>query len=73
GKPPQYTFLPWIHTVGQTEIRRLDGVNTLNNSTITLSNISIQDTGNYTCTVDNGVPGLDRQVRQTGYKDVDVQ
>ncbi|KAL3887479.1 hypothetical protein ACJMK2_027420, partial [Sinanodonta woodiana] len=73
GNPPQYTFHPWIHTVGQTEIRRLEGVNTVNNSTLTLSNISIQDTGTYTCTVDNGVPGLDRQVNQIGYKDVDVQ
>ncbi|KAL3887585.1 hypothetical protein ACJMK2_027524 [Sinanodonta woodiana] len=73
GNPPQYTFHPWIHTVQQTEIRMLDGVNTVNNSTLTLSNISIQDTGRYTCTVDNGVPGLDRQVSQTGYKDVDVQ
>ncbi|KAL3887431.1 hypothetical protein ACJMK2_027373 [Sinanodonta woodiana] len=73
GNPPQYTFHPWIHTVGQTEIRRLEGVNTVNNSTLTLSNISIQDMGTYTCTVDNGVPGLDRQVNQIGYKDVDVQ
>ncbi|KAL3887601.1 hypothetical protein ACJMK2_027538, partial [Sinanodonta woodiana] len=73
GNPPQYTFHPWIHTVGQTEVRKLDGVNTVNNSTLILSNISIQETGNYTCTVDNGVPGLDRQVSQTGYIDVDVQ
>ncbi|KAL3887458.1 hypothetical protein ACJMK2_027399, partial [Sinanodonta woodiana] len=73
GNPPQYTFHPWIHKVGLTEMRTLDGVNTINNSTLTLSNISIQDTGTYTCTVDNAVPGLDRQVRQTGYKDVDVQ
>ncbi|KAL3887594.1 hypothetical protein ACJMK2_027533, partial [Sinanodonta woodiana] len=73
GNPPHYTFHPWIHRVGLTEIRKLDGVNTVNNSTLKLSNISIQDTGTYTCNVDNGVPGLDRQVNQTGYKDVDVQ
>ncbi|KAL3887515.1 hypothetical protein ACJMK2_027456, partial [Sinanodonta woodiana] len=66
GNPPQYTFHAWIHTVGQTEIRRLDGVNTVNNSTLTLSYISIQDTGNYTCTVNNSITGLNGQIDQMG-------
>ncbi|KAL3887455.1 hypothetical protein ACJMK2_027396, partial [Sinanodonta woodiana] len=66
GNPPQYTFHPWIHTFGQTEIRRLEGVNTVNNSTLTLSDISIQDTGTYTCTVDNSVTGPDGQINQVG-------
>ncbi|KAL3887532.1 hypothetical protein ACJMK2_027472 [Sinanodonta woodiana] len=73
GNPPQYTFHPWIHTVGQTEIRRLDGVNTVNNSTLTLSNISIQDTGNYTCTVNNSITGLNGQIDQMGNINIYVQ
>ncbi|KAL3887453.1 hypothetical protein ACJMK2_027394, partial [Sinanodonta woodiana] len=66
GNPPQYRFHPWIHTFGQTEIRRLEGVNTVNNSTLTLSDISIQDMGTYTCTVDNSITGPDGQINQTG-------
>ncbi|KAL3887530.1 hypothetical protein ACJMK2_027470, partial [Sinanodonta woodiana] len=73
GNPPQYTFHPWIHMVGKTEIRRLNGVNKVNNSTLTLSNISINDMGTYICTVDNSITGLDGQINQMGDIRVYVQ
>ncbi|KAK3598074.1 hypothetical protein CHS0354_032109, partial [Potamilus streckersoni] len=64
GNPPQYTFHPWIHMVGQTEIRRLNGINTSRFSTLTLSNISIQDMGTYRCIVDNSITGPNGQINQ---------
>ncbi|KAK3584378.1 hypothetical protein CHS0354_005150 [Potamilus streckersoni] len=66
GNPPNYTFHPWIHMVGQTEIRKLNGVNTLSLSSLALSNISIQDMGTYRCTVDNSITGLNGQINQIG-------
>ncbi|KAL3862851.1 hypothetical protein ACJMK2_008797, partial [Sinanodonta woodiana] len=72
GKPSQYTFHEWVHKVGDTEIRRLTGENTANTSTLTLTNISIEDTGTYMCSVDNSVTGQNGQIKQTGQTDLFV-
>ncbi|KAL3865313.1 hypothetical protein ACJMK2_006916, partial [Sinanodonta woodiana] len=72
GEPLQYTFHEWIHKVGDTEIRRLAGDNTANASTLTLTNISIEDMGIYVCTVDVAITGQIGPMKLTGHTDVFV-
>jgi hypothetical protein len=68
GNPQSYTFYKWQHKSRYgVLIRELDGGQ---NGVLTLPNITVedkyQDSGEYVCTVGNGIVGRDGKVEQTG-------
>ncbi|XP_033758959.1 nephrin-like [Pecten maximus] len=67
GVPTNYTYR-WIHKIGSTVIRdSFDHVTNLGSmSTLTIPTVSLQDMGMYICEVENGIPGRNGQIVQTG-------
>ncbi|KAL5018633.1 hypothetical protein ScPMuIL_004355 [Solemya velum] len=68
GEPPTYDFSPWKH-IGpdkHTEIRQLPGKQNGSQFTLTLNaSITYEDSGYYTCIVNNGIKGRSQQINQT--------
>ncbi|KAL5020290.1 hypothetical protein ScPMuIL_003182 [Solemya velum] len=68
GEPPTYGFSPWKH-IGpdkHTEIRQLPGKQNGGQFTLTLNaSITYEDSGYYTCIVNNGIKGRSQQINQT--------
>ncbi|XP_033758186.1 tenascin-R-like [Pecten maximus] len=64
----QSTRTGWIHKIGSTVIRdSFDHVTNLGSmSTLTIPTVSLQDMGMYICEVENGIPGRNGQIVQTG-------
>ncbi|XP_033730493.1 contactin-4-like, partial [Pecten maximus] len=67
GVPTKYTYR-WTHKIGSTVIRdSFDHVTNLGSmSTLTIPTVSLQDMGMYICEVENGIPGRNGQIVQTG-------
>ncbi|KAL5019952.1 hypothetical protein ScPMuIL_002844 [Solemya velum] len=68
GEPPTYNFSLWKH-IGpykHTDIRQLPGKQNGGQFTLTLSDpITYEDSGYYTCIVNNGIKGRSQQIHQT--------
>ncbi|KAL5020548.1 hypothetical protein ScPMuIL_003440 [Solemya velum] len=68
GEPPTYDFSPWKH-IGPDEhtgIRHLPGKQNGGQFTLTFNDpILYEDSGYYTCIVNNGIKGRSQQINQT--------
>ncbi|KAL3887382.1 hypothetical protein ACJMK2_027324 [Sinanodonta woodiana] len=70
GFPTNYTFHPWKHMLGEVTIRsdlhgNHEGIINSSKNTLTLNNLSLEDTGTYVCAADNGVRGINGDIIQT--------
>ncbi|KAL5020094.1 hypothetical protein ScPMuIL_002986 [Solemya velum] len=68
GEPPTYDFSLWKH-IGpdeHTDLRHLPGKQNGGQFTLTLNDpITYEDSGYYTCIVNNGIKGRSQQINQT--------
>ncbi|XP_021347373.1 neural cell adhesion molecule 2-like isoform X2 [Mizuhopecten yessoensis] len=73
GVPNVYTYGVWTHMYGTTLVRTLTGDVRTGGRTLTLASVSYQDSGTYTCQVQNFIRGRDGQLKQTGSAVFDVR
>ncbi|KAL3857102.1 hypothetical protein ACJMK2_011798 [Sinanodonta woodiana] len=74
GVPALYTFHPWKHMWGDVLIRDNLQQNSTgsNDNTLWLERMTMQDTGTYICSADNGIKGINGVVIQNGIVDINV-
>ncbi|KAL3887603.1 hypothetical protein ACJMK2_027540 [Sinanodonta woodiana] len=74
GVPALYTFHPWQHMWGDVLIRDHLQQNSTgpNGNTLWLERMTLQDTGTYICSADNGIKGYNGAVIQKGIVDINV-
>ncbi|KAL3887546.1 hypothetical protein ACJMK2_027485 [Sinanodonta woodiana] len=74
GVPALYTFHPWQHMWGDVLIRDNLQQNSTdpNDNTLWLERMTLQDTGTYICSADNGIKGINGAVIQKGTVDINV-
>ncbi|VDI79600.1 Hypothetical predicted protein [Mytilus galloprovincialis] len=76
GMPKTYTYTGWEQTYNDIVIRssyQLASFTSSDNRSVTLSHLSYQDSGNYTCSVNNGVPDRNGELRKFGKEQLHVK
>ena len=71
GLPSQYNFQNWKQIFGEVEIAPNDQLRPV--STINLTSLNFQDSGNYSCSVDNSIPDRNDVLFQLATVEILVQ